>query len=40
LLSLAYLLVCVVMVNMAESDKLIPTLAMGAYAYAITNREA
>jgi hypothetical protein len=39
LLSISYLLVCVVMINMAESDKLLPTLAMGAYAYAIANRD-
>jgi hypothetical protein len=34
LLSLSYLAVCVVMINMPESDKLLPTLAFGIYAYA------
>jgi hypothetical protein len=34
LLSLSYLFVCVVMINMPESDKLLPTLAFGIYAYA------
>jgi len=33
LLSLSYLFVCVVMINMPESDKLLPTLAFGIYAY-------
>ena len=33
LLSLSYLVVCVVMINMPESDKLLPTLAFGIYAY-------
>ena len=33
LLSLSYLFVCVVMINMPESDKLLPTLAFGSYAY-------
>ena len=34
LLSLSYLFVCVVMINMPESDKLLPTLTFGIYAYA------
>jgi len=34
LLSLSYLAVCFVMINMPESDKLLPTLAFGIYAYA------
>jgi hypothetical protein len=34
LLSLSYLAVCVVMINMPESDKLLPSLTFGVYAYA------
>ena len=33
-LSLLYLTVCVIVINMPESDKLLPTLTFGVYAYA------